>query len=593
MVVVALMAAYNEADVIAQVVGDLIRQGVQVYLIDHGSSDETVAQVTPFLGHGLIAVERFPEESGFPAADAGRYAWESLLRRKESLAGELEADWFLHADADELRESPWPGMSLVEAIAAVDALGYNAIDFQVFNFWPTHDDFRPGDDLRQAFRYYELGAPHDRPQIKGWKRTRGPVDLSGTGGHQARFAGRRVFPVRFVLRHYPIRSQAHGERKVFQERQPRFIAAERARGWHVQYTDLSPGHRFLRSPHELTPWDDLATRLSLALSSPAVESAEERAAEAERATAQVIAAAEHVRIEVEAARLERELRAGELAQLYAERERREADMAVLRQELLALRAELATARQEREARAGEAGQLYAERERREAALAALRQELLATREELAATERHREERAAEAAQLYAERTGREVELASVREELTTTREEREARAAEAAQLYAERGGREAEVALLREQMAVLRDELAVARREREARAGEAAQLYAERTRRETELAATRLESAEREAEIGRLRLLLEQRAAALADLQRQRQADGERDADARAALEAELAHLKQTVARHAAIASALDQALGDAYGRLDQFYGSRTWRWAAPARLLWRLIGRQ
>src|SRR5262249_16149645 len=217
-VIVALMSAYNEADVIAQVVGDLISQGVQVYLLDHASTDDTVAQVTPFLGRGLMAIERFPDESGFPAEDAGRYVWEHLLRRKEALAAELEADWCIHTDADELRESPSPGMFLADAFAAVDALGYNAIDFQVFNFWPTNNEFRPGDDLRRAFRYYELGAPHDRPQIKAWKRQRGPIDLSGTGGHEIRFVGRRVFPVRFVLRHYPIRSQAHGERKGFAAR---------------------------------------------------------------------------------------------------------------------------------------------------------------------------------------------------------------------------------------------------------------------------------------------------------------------------------------------------------------------------------------
>ena len=33
--VVAIIAAYNEADIIGQVVADLIAQGVSVYLLDH------------------------------------------------------------------------------------------------------------------------------------------------------------------------------------------------------------------------------------------------------------------------------------------------------------------------------------------------------------------------------------------------------------------------------------------------------------------------------------------------------------------------------------------------------------------------------
>ena len=40
---------------------------------------------------------------------------------------------------------------------------------------------------------------------------------------RARFPGRKVFPIQFLLRHYPIRSQRHGETKVFTERKPRFL----------------------------------------------------------------------------------------------------------------------------------------------------------------------------------------------------------------------------------------------------------------------------------------------------------------------------------------------------------------------------------
>src|SRR5438105_3191275 len=152
--VIAIVSAYNEEDVIGQVVGDLIDQGVSVYLIDHRSTDGTVRNATPYLGRGLLRIERFPLDDD-PSPTADRFEWERILRRKETLAQELPGAWFIHHDADEIRESPWAGVGLAEGIRRVDALGYNAIDFALFNFWPVDDRFSPGDDLRTAFTFYE------------------------------------------------------------------------------------------------------------------------------------------------------------------------------------------------------------------------------------------------------------------------------------------------------------------------------------------------------------------------------------------------------------------------------------------------------
>lgn len=273
--VVAIIAAYNEGDVIGQVLRDLIEQGVSAYLIDHASTDDTVARAEPHLGRGLLGIERFPSEGAGVAATTDRFSWESILKRKEVLAGELEADWFIHHDADELRESPWAHLNLHDAIRAVDTLGYNAVEFELLNFWPTHDGFRPGDDMRKMFSYYSAGEPWDKVQIKCWKKTLGQVDLASSGGHEAIFPDRRVFPLRFLLRHYPIRGQVHGERKVFHERQARFVESERARGWHVQYDGAKPGQSFLRDPAAMIPYDPEVVRWLLILRHRGVEALEE------------------------------------------------------------------------------------------------------------------------------------------------------------------------------------------------------------------------------------------------------------------------------------------------------------------------------
>jgi hypothetical protein len=318
--VIAIIAAYNEADVIGPVVGDLIAQGVWVYLLDHASADGTVAAVEPYWGRGLLGIERFPHARG-AAADAERFAWQAILERKEALARELTADWFIHHDADEFRESPWAGLGLAEAIRRVDRAGYNAIDFELLNFWPTHDDFRPGTDVRVAFPLYEPGQSWDRLQIRCWKNLGGPVDLASSGGHEARFLGRRVFPLRFILRHYPVRGQRHGERKVRLERRARVLPAERARGWHVQYDQVTEGHSFLRDPATLTVYDPDAVRVGLALRHRGVEELEARVDALEQAGAALRADVAAARADIARLGAEREVRRAEVARLEHEASR--------------------------------------------------------------------------------------------------------------------------------------------------------------------------------------------------------------------------------------------------------------------------------
>jgi glycosyltransferase involved in cell wall biosynthesis len=282
--VVALISAYNEEDVIGAVIGHLAENGVEVYVIDDRSTDDTVAEARAWLGRGLLGVETFPELAPRGPRSSGRFVWSAILRRKVRLATEIPADWFIHHDADEIREGPWEGLSLRDSIRRVDRLGYNAIDFRVLNFPPVDDGFRRGDDPRAYFRLYEAGALYDKVQIKCWKKTGARVSLPASGGHEARFAGRRVFPIQFLLRHYPIRGQAHGTRKVFHERKTRFLARERHRGWHVQYDDIvDDDYVFVRDPATLTPFDPVRTRFELVLHNRLVNAAEERLAKAEAA----------------------------------------------------------------------------------------------------------------------------------------------------------------------------------------------------------------------------------------------------------------------------------------------------------------------
>lgn len=250
--VVAFMTAYNEEDIIFHSISRLVQSGVDVYLIDNCSSDGTVAAAEPLLGKGLINIERFPAD-GTPDT----YDWAKLLERVQELTRTIPANWFIHHDADEIRTSPWPELRLREALHYVEQMGFNAVDHTVLEFRPIDSDFPSGWDFGTYFNHCEFGLrPGHFQQIKAWKNTGQPVTLAATGGHDANFTNRNVFPYKFLLRHYPVRSQAHGEKKVLRERKSRFNPDERmTKGWHTQYDHIQSGHNFIRSPDSLIFFD--------------------------------------------------------------------------------------------------------------------------------------------------------------------------------------------------------------------------------------------------------------------------------------------------------------------------------------------------
>lgn len=246
--VIAMMAAYNEEDIIVPSIAGLIEQGAEVYLLDNWSTDRTVERARPFLDRGLIGIEQIPSDG-----PADTFPYVSILGRKAELSTKLEAEWFIHMDVDEVRKSPWPGVSLKDALYLVDRQGFNAVDHTVLKFVPVDDGYADGSDLEGHFRHFRFVFQQDF-QVKMWKNDGRPVALGD--GHRAAFAGRRVYPYNFLHKHYPIRSQRHGERKIFTERQTRMDPEELAAGWHGHYGRFGRDQSFLGDPAELLSVDE-------------------------------------------------------------------------------------------------------------------------------------------------------------------------------------------------------------------------------------------------------------------------------------------------------------------------------------------------
>ena len=223
------MSSYNEEDIIQESISKLIQQGIDVLLIDNGSTDSTVEKAEIFINEGLIKID----QCVFYESNIEVYDWSKILERKQDWAKQLDYDWYIHVDADEIRYSPWKGVPLSEGVRIVDNMGYNLINFRLFNFKLNSNEVEDI-SVEDSLKFYVGTESFNRMQLKAWKRD-SEIDLVTHGGHRALIRNPKIFPIRFIHKHYPIRSLEQGKQKIFKDRLSRYSIIDRQKGWHVQY----------------------------------------------------------------------------------------------------------------------------------------------------------------------------------------------------------------------------------------------------------------------------------------------------------------------------------------------------------------------
>lgn len=199
-----MVPVYNDEDIIQEVIEHLISQGMELVVLDNGSTDKSYEICKKFLGKGILTLQQFKSDT---------YRSEVNHRILYDMALTHSPDWVIRSDSDELLESGQQGSTLKEAIEKVDATGHNLIQFNRFDFFMTDDDNESVNSFKEKMKYYSYQGDF---LYRAWKYFPG-IRIGDAAGHYPVFPDGyryKISPNKFVLRHYTFRSQEQAEKKM-------------------------------------------------------------------------------------------------------------------------------------------------------------------------------------------------------------------------------------------------------------------------------------------------------------------------------------------------------------------------------------------
>jgi len=204
MKIVCMLGVLNDEDIIREVIEHLIAQGLQLVILDNGSTDKTLEICKEYLDKGVLTLKQI---------HTSWYKWDLILRMLYDLTIEQNPEWVIRSDADEFLESGQERVTLKDAITKVDSAGFNLIQFDRFDFFMTDKDDQSEHSVKKKMPYYSCQGDH---LYRAWKYKAG-ITIGDADGHYPIFPegeGYKIFPNKFVLRHYTFRSKEQAEKKM-------------------------------------------------------------------------------------------------------------------------------------------------------------------------------------------------------------------------------------------------------------------------------------------------------------------------------------------------------------------------------------------
>jgi len=193
--IVGMIPVYNEADIISEVIDDLLDQDIELVVLDNGSTDGSYEICKKYADNGRIELHQLR---------TNKFDLPLILRMLYDMALKKNPDWVLRCDQDELLESGIKNLNLREAITKEEENGFNLIQFDVFEFFMTDNDNDSAKSVREKYPYYSW--QHD-DAYRAWKCFPG-IGVEDAYGHYPIFPQNlnyRISPKKFVLRHYRFR----------------------------------------------------------------------------------------------------------------------------------------------------------------------------------------------------------------------------------------------------------------------------------------------------------------------------------------------------------------------------------------------------
>jgi len=206
MKVIGMLPVFNDEDIVEEVIEHLISQGIELVVLDNGSTDDTYKICEKFLDHGILELKQFSTPTFI-------YHLGIILRMLYDMALTHSPDWIIKNDSDELLESGIQGLTLKDAISKIDSNGYNLIQFDRFDFYMTDNDDESTKSIKNKLHYYSCYGDY---LYRAWKYFPG-IRISDAGGHVPTFPDGykyKINPQKFVLRHYPYRSVNQVKKKL-------------------------------------------------------------------------------------------------------------------------------------------------------------------------------------------------------------------------------------------------------------------------------------------------------------------------------------------------------------------------------------------
>ena len=246
--ILGMMSVYNERDIIEYTILHMRAQEVPLIVIDNGSTDGTFRILGRYVGKAIVELARLETEF---------FELGLLLRTLYKMALKHRPKWLLMVDADEFLESPFPSLNLRQAVELESSKGYNLIQFNNFEFWPTERDKDISEpDVRKRIRYYSW---NDDWQFKCFRNYPG-INTDEMGSHLPIFPRDvkvKLSPHKFTMRHYAIRSYEQGLRKAFDERLARYPEHEKNKWGLHKYAKFGREERyFIIDSSTLTRYDE-------------------------------------------------------------------------------------------------------------------------------------------------------------------------------------------------------------------------------------------------------------------------------------------------------------------------------------------------